>query len=51
MFNVHRIEKVVGPVFRADFGPKSDFFQVGPGAFPGGFFIDERYSREVPGLF
>ena len=29
----------------------SDFFQVVPGVFPGGFFIIERYSRDVLGVF
>ena len=51
MFNVHRIEKVVGPVFGPDFGPTSDFFGVVPGVFPGGFGIVERYFREVLGVF
>ena len=51
MFNVHRIEKVVGPVFGPIFGQKSDFFGVVPGVFPGGFGIVERYSREVPRVF
>ena len=43
--------EVVGPVVGPIFGPKSDFFGVVPGVFPGGFFIVDWYSREVPGLF
>ena len=43
--------EVVGPVLGPIFGPKSDFFGVVPGVFPGGFFINDWYSREVPGLF
>ena len=47
MFNVHRIEKVVGPVF----GPKSDFFGVAPGVFPGGLGIVVGSFGVIPRVF
>ena len=37
--------------FRTDLGPESDFFQVVPGGFPGGFWAMEKASHEVPGVF
>ena len=43
--------EVVGPVLGPIFGPKSDFFGVVPGVFPGGLGIVDWYSREVLGVF
>ena len=48
VFHIHRSGRTS---FRADFGPKSDFFQVVPGGFPGGLGSVERSSREVLEVF
>ena len=48
MFNIHRIEKVVGPVFGPDFGHKSDFFRTFSGGVPG--VSRECWGVSVEGL-